>query len=114
MFYAQRHLELQQWLTSWLKIGSIGCQVQELAIPPRPHSLINLTVDIGQESTRHRPKIHLVASLRVGERLLFVSSKLRKLLHPRLISEKFDVQAIPVVAANHESPLRYGRFMIRL
>ncbi len=44
-----------------LKIGSIGCQVKSLATPHRPHSLINLTVDSGRKSIRHRPAIHEVA-----------------------------------------------------
>jgi hypothetical protein len=43
-----------------------------MATPPRPHSLINLTVDKGRGSTRRRPAIHLITYPKGGESLLAV------------------------------------------
>lgn len=42
-------------LRNWLRIGSINCRVPRLTTPYPPHSLINLTVDIGREWNRRRP-----------------------------------------------------------
>jgi hypothetical protein len=49
--------------------------VWKMAIPHRPTGEVNPTDWIGCGSIRHSLKIHLIASRRVGERLLFVSAK---------------------------------------
>lgn len=70
------HEAKKRRLRNLLKTGSIGCQVKKMATPPRPRSLINLTVDGGRGSTRHSPKIHPTPQQAVGVGLLFVQAKL--------------------------------------